>query len=66
MQPSPRPPVELLGPADVAQRLGVSARWVRAAAASGRLPHHRVGRLIRFDPADVDDFLSRSRVERAS
>jgi hypothetical protein len=42
----------------VAKYLGKSPRWVWAALARpdeapGSIPHHRVGRSPRFDPADI-------------
>lgn len=33
--------------------LGVNASWVERQVAARALPHHRVGRLVRFTPADV-------------
>ena len=40
---------------EVAQNLGMSLRWVRQAAADGRLPciRHPDLRAVRFDPAEV-------------
>ena len=35
------------------ERLGVSAEWCEAAAARGEIPSVRVGRYLRFDPAQV-------------
>ena len=34
-------------------RLGISVRHVRRLIAEGRIPHHKVGGLIRFDPAEI-------------
>lgn len=50
----------LLKPDDVARRLNVSLRWVRQAAKSGALPYVRVGRLLRFQAADIEDFITES------
>ena len=44
----------------LAALLGVSRGWVYEGVASRRLPHHRVGRYVRFSPDDVD------RIERTS
>ena len=54
--PSPRPPRahdnRLWDANDVAEYLKVSRSWVYHRAEAGRLPHVRVGGLLRFD-ADV-------------
>lgn len=38
---------------ELAQVLGVSARMVLRLAEQGRIPHYRVGRLVRFDRETV-------------
>jgi excisionase family DNA binding protein len=48
--------------AEVARRLGVEVRFVRRLVAERRIDFHKVGRLLRFDPADVERFIQRSRV----
>jgi len=49
----------LLGPTDVARWLGVSPGWVRdhATRKEPRLKSVKVGKLLRFRPEDVEDFL---------
>lgn len=49
----------LLGPDDVAKWLGVSSGWVRdhATRKYPRLKTVKVGKLLRFRPEDVEDFL---------
>jgi excisionase family DNA binding protein len=49
----------LLTPQQVADRLGVSERWVRdhATRRSPRIPVVKLGALLRFRPADVEEFL---------
>src|ERR1700761_1698635 len=49
----------LLGPADVAKWLPVSSGWVRdhATRKEPRLKSVKVGKLLRFRPEDVEDFL---------
>jgi len=48
--------------AEVAATLGVSARMVYGIAApAGPLPCYRVGRTVRFDPADVEEYKQRYR-----
>lgn len=72
-----------LSPAEAAERIGgVTERWLKDKAAANLIPHTRVGRLIRFTPADVEAIVanghqdairpaglrptSRSRARRAS
>ena len=47
----------LLDAKAIADRLGVPESWVRESARSGAIPHVRLGRYIRFDPADVEAWL---------
>ena len=53
----------LLCAREVAERLGVSERWVRdhAIRRTPQLPVIKLGSLLRFRPADVDDFVERQR-----
>ena len=52
----------LLSPAEVAARLGLSAKSVRRLALAGILPSVRLSeRIIRFDPADVEAFIDERR-----
>jgi excisionase family DNA binding protein len=36
--------------------LGVPASWVLAQARDDRIPHVRLGRYVRFDPAELDSW----------
>jgi excisionase family DNA binding protein len=57
-------PVELRKQMDVreaAEILGCSEWLVRKLVYSGELKSRRVGRLVRFDPADLAQYLERSR-----
>lgn len=45
----------------VATRLGVNERFVRRLVAEDRITFYKVGRLLRFDPAEVEEWLDRSR-----
>jgi excisionase family DNA binding protein len=47
----------------LAKRLKVSERTVRNWVSSGQLPSYKIGSSRRFDPADVDAFLSGFRQE---
>jgi excisionase family DNA binding protein len=50
-------PPQLLTTREIAKRLAVGKRTVERLAASGRLPAVRIGRLIRFKPADLAAFI---------
>ena len=50
----------------LASYLHVSDRLIRKWVAEGRLRSYKLDGCRRFDPADVDDFLSRSRDRRAA
>lgn len=48
----------LWGVKAVAAVLGVSAAWVRdnATRKRPRIPHHKIGKLLKFKPADIQCF----------
>jgi excisionase family DNA binding protein len=52
----------LIDIASVGDRLGVSVRYVRRLVAERRIPYVKVGHLLRFDPAEVDEWIDRARV----
>ena len=64
-QPTPQelPIQALMRPHAVAKRLGVSERWVRdhATRRFPKLPVVKLGPLLRFRSADVDEFVERIR-----
>ena len=47
----------------VAERLGTSPRFVRRLIAERRIAFNKVGRHIRFNVADVEQFIRAGRVE---
>lgn len=47
------PPLELLDSKACAARLNVSARQLEDLARAGIIPCHRIGRFVRFDPAEI-------------
>ena len=53
---------ELLTIDQLAQRLGITVRHVRRLVAEKRLPYYKVGRLVRFDPAEITRWLGTRRV----
>jgi excisionase family DNA binding protein len=46
----------------LATRLGVGARFVRRPVEERRVPFVKVGRLVRFDPVEVEAWIRASRV----
>ncbi|HTW07845.1 MAG TPA: excisionase family DNA-binding protein [Acidimicrobiales bacterium] len=49
----------------LAEQLGVTRRPVRRLVAERRVPFLRVGRFIRFDAAEIADWLNSRRVARS-
>jgi excisionase family DNA binding protein len=49
----------------VAERLGVSVRYVRRLVAERRIPYIKFGHLLRFDPRTIEDWLDKARVDEA-
>ena len=61
-QTQPRPVNGLIDITAVAQRLGVQVRHVRRLVHERRIPSIKWGHLLRFDPADVEAWIERSRI----
>ncbi len=59
MHVSRRPPLNL---EEAAAYTNLTARFLRREVQRGRLAVVRLGRLLRFDPDDLDDYLRRCRV----
>jgi excisionase family DNA binding protein len=53
----------LLDQSELAERLGITERHVRRLVAERRIPFVKVGRFVRFEPAAVNEWLDRSKVE---
>lgn len=47
-----------------AERLGVTVRFVRRLIAERRIPYIKVGHLVRFDPAAIEEWIENARVEQ--
>ncbi len=47
----------LLTAEELAERLGVPAKWPLTQTRAGNIPHVRLGRYVRFDTAEVDRWL---------
>ena len=62
-QPRPAPAAAgLLDVAEVAVRLGATVRFVRRLVAERRIPYVKVGKFVRFDPAEVEQWIDDHRV----
>ena len=48
----------------VADRLGVNHRHIRRLVAEDRIPYIKWGRLLRFDPAEIEAWLDQARTGR--
>lgn len=53
----------LLGVEEVAERLGVTPRYVRRLVAERRIRFVKVGHLLRFEGNDLDDWIERNCTE---
>jgi excisionase family DNA binding protein len=53
----------LIDIATVAAQLEVKVRYVRRLVSERRIPYIKLGRLLRFDPTEVEHWLDRSRVD---
>jgi excisionase family DNA binding protein len=56
----------LIGPRDVALRLGLPISWVYAAAERGELPSYKIGKYRRFDPRALAAWLEQRKVGAAA
>jgi excisionase family DNA binding protein len=62
--PAPRAPGrQLLSVTEAAERLGTPERFIRRLIAQRRIRFYKVGRYIRFDATDLDNFVETGRVE---
>lgn len=56
-------PMGLVGIDALAARLGVTDRFVRRLVEERRIPYFKIGRLVRFDPAEVERWIAATRVD---
>ena len=56
-------PMPLLDARAAGRLLGVPDTWLLAQARDGRIPHHRLGRYVRFSAADLHDWLVENRFD---
>lgn len=57
-----RPPFALIDAKAASTLLGVPPTWLLAQAREGRIPHHRLGHYVRFDPEDLKEWLAENRI----
>jgi excisionase family DNA binding protein len=55
---------QLLTIDQLAERFGVSSRHVRRLVAEKRVPYLKIGKFVRFDPAEIATWLDLTRVGR--
>ena len=60
---TPDSSTKLIGVLELAARLGTSERFVRRLVFERRVPFHKVGKYVRFDPRDIDAWLSTNRID---
>jgi excisionase family DNA binding protein len=53
LSPAGSIPEPLLDPDQAAEQLNVSARWLEDSARAGIVPHHKLGRFIRFRVSEI-------------
>jgi len=67
MNPQPVPPAryagELLTVEQAADRIRMSARYVRRLIAERRIGFYRLGRSVRIDPAELTAFVTAGRID---
>lgn len=56
--------VELIDVDEAAELLKMTPRFVRRLVYERKVPFFKIGRYIRFDPADLEDWLKECRYER--
>lgn len=57
----PRSFTPLIDAQAASELLGVPYTWLLAQARAGRIPHHRLGHYVRFNPDDLEQWLHETR-----
>lgn len=55
----------LVSPEEASKILGVPKSWVYTQCREGRLPHHKIGKYLRIDLADIDNLFPKTGGENA-
>lgn len=56
-------PIQWMGTREACERLGVTLRTLYRFIDEGLLPAYKMGRVIRVQAGDVDDFIGRMKIE---
>jgi excisionase family DNA binding protein len=64
MQLQPNSDDALIDVPEAARRMDVSVRTVHNRIKNGTIPHVRLGKLIKFIPADLERFIRAHRIDR--
>ena len=54
---------QLLDVSEVAERLSVSPRFIRRLVSERRIPYCKLGKFVRFDAAEIADWVAQGRVD---
>lgn len=65
MAPRDTPADKLIDINALADRFGVRVRYIRRLVAERRIPYVKLGHLLRFDPAEVDAWIDRARIQES-
>lgn len=55
--------IRWLSTAEASRRLGISSRTLYRLINEGQIPAYQLGRVIRLQQGDVDEFIERSRIQ---
>jgi excisionase family DNA binding protein len=58
--------IQWMGTREACERLGVTLRTLYRFIDEGQLPAYKMGRVIRVQASDIEDFISRMRIEPGS
>jgi len=58
-------PEPLIDIGTLAERLGVTERFVRRLVEERRVSYHKIGKFIRFDPDDINRWVESKRINQA-
>jgi len=57
-------PEPLIDISTLAERLGVTERFVRRLVEERRVSYHKIGKFIRFDPNEISGWIADTRIEK--
>jgi len=57
-------PEPLIDIGALAERLGVTERFVRRLVEERRVSYHKIGKFVRFDPNEISDWIANTRIEK--